>query len=324
MKLRRLMTLGGWMLGAAWALGCGPEVDVAPGLDEPLRAAESTFRPGPLPGADVPTPEEAEGPRVTALEAPGGVGGQGQRRRVVTGRVSAETYAVAMALEEAGRGYWVRPVDAPDPANGGERTFRFEFDLSDDAPVGRQRLRFVALDGAGVAGAQRALRLCITPPIPDNLNACDPRIAPPAFVVELTWEATADLDLRVLAPEGRWASAQHPTTRALAEDETEPPPDVGVFSGDAGADCAESGPRREILTFQEEPAPGAYLVYARLFDACGLDGVPFRATLWTRASSDDGTWSQTAFTTRVGVARRDEATAEAVGTYLFSLDLTRR
>ena len=311
---------------------CGSGVDDDPALYEPLQVVDGTFRPGRLPGVEVADPESAEGPRITALEAPGGVAPLGQRGRAITGRASPEAYAVAMVIDGAGTGYWVRPVDAPDPANKGERSFRFEFDVAESAPVGRQILRFVALDAAGVAGVQRPLRLCVTPPVPDNLNACDPTIAPPAFVVELTWDTVADLDLRVLTPTGRWASAERPRTvdpAAPPEDEAPAMPSgpdatVGVFSGDAGADCRDTGPRRETLVFQEEPAPGAYLVYARLFDACGVDDVPFRATLWTRVSQDDGTWSPTVLQTRFGVQSWRDAGPEGVGTYLFSLDLTGR
>jgi hypothetical protein len=306
--------------------GCGEETPFEPGLTEPIVVHEGTFYPGPLPGAATTTdPETVEGPRVTALEAPGGIGIAGQRSRTVTGRVSAETYAVAVRLDGAGSGYWVRPVDAMDPAAAGERAFRLEFGLAEDAPVGRRVLRFAALDGAGRAGLQRQLRVCVTPSLPDNLNACDPTIKPPAVVVRLAWDVLADVDLVVITPDGRVVSPAHPRTVAPAPTSGEAPdvspPEVGVIDLDAGAGCRSEGPRAEHLVFQERPKPGRYLVYARLVDPCGAPAVQIRGSLHARTSHPDGTWSQERLHTRAGTLPRTLAEAETADTFLFPVDL---
>jgi hypothetical protein len=322
------------MAGLLCLAACGEGVERAPGLDQPIRVPDGTFHRGPLPGAERGgEPESTEGPRVTALEAPGGIGTPGQPGRAITGRTSAEAHAIAFQLDGYGDGYWVRPVDGPDPANNGERQFRIAFDLAEDAPPGKQILRFVALDGNGAAGIQRQLRLCVTSPLPDNLNACDPKLAPPALVVRLEWDALADVDLRVMTPAGRWVSAEHP--RTLAPDSTETDevpadempamaepvdPTVGVIDRDAGQGCRREGPRAEHLVFQEKPAKGRYLVYARLFDGCGASAVRVRGSLHARVSGPDGTWSQDEIYGRAGVLPAETAGEAALGTYLFPLD----
>lgn len=295
-------------------LGCG--VDDPQGLDEPIRLVNGTFKDGALPGvapADIPEGAEVEGPRVTAIEAAGGIGLPGQRGRFITGRTSPETYAIAVRLGDFGTGYWVRPVDAPDPANNGERLFALDLDVGTEAPPGLHPLRLVALDAEGRAGPQREVRICIGARIPDNLSACDPTIPPPALVATLTWDAPVDLDLVVLMPDGRRVSAERP--RTAAPDATEP---VGLIDQNGGAHCLDGG-LQENLVFQELPSGGRLLVYAHLFDACDLPSVRFRASLHVRVSGGDGTWTQQEIFSRGGTLLADQ-TGEP-GTYLFPIEL---
>jgi len=77
-------------------------------------------------------------------------------------------------------------------------------------------LLLAAIDEQGNAGEETRLDTCITRPIPDNLNACDPTIAPPFAVLSLAWDADVDLDLVVVAPDGRVIDPKHPTTARIS------------------------------------------------------------------------------------------------------------
>ena len=190
---------------------------------------------------------------------------------------------------------------------------------------GLHTLRVVAIDGAGAAGPVRDLALCVTPPVPDNLNACDPKSNPPAAVLSLSWDTAVDLDLVVVAPDGRIVDAKHPRTVAP------PPPgpstggdagalaSAGVFDRDSNGGCVIDGVQREDLVFQTRPAPGSYLVYASLFDACGKSSVHFRFSLYeaTAAAADPKLQQLAESITKQGVLLPIEASGGArLGTFV--------
>ena len=130
--------------------------------------------------------------------------------------------------------------------------------LRPDLAPGHHRLLAAAFDESGSSGTQGSVDLCIARVVPDNRNACDPTIAPPAFVASLEWDSEVDLDLEVLTPTGKVVDPRHPTTAEENEDgEVDPEqPGVGIIDIDSNRDCVSDGKRRENLIFQDTPPAG--------------------------------------------------------------------
>lgn len=272
-----------WAAGAALALagGCAGERATL-GLHEPLRVEGASFREGDLPGAP-PDASGAPGPQVTTLESVNNILRPGQGSKRIQGRTTKDASAVGLRLAGLGSGYWVLGVDAPDPTAGGELGWEARCALGEGVPPGLHRLLFAAIDEGGQAGPQRELKVCVVPPYPDNLNACDPKIAPPEAVLALSWDADVDLDLELVTPGGKVVRAKNPTTAPLNDAGVPllPPtaPGVGGLDRDSNGGCVIDGVRREHVVWQGKPQPGTYLAYARLFDACGQGSVRFVLSL---------------------------------------------
>jgi hypothetical protein len=262
------------------------------GLGEPLRLRNAAFKRGDLPGG-APVATGGAPPLVTSFETASTVVHPGQTEKGLLGRASPEAVAVAVRFADVGSGYWVLPVEGPDPQNNGELGWQAVADFGVDVAPGIHALRVVAIDGNGHAGTQRELSVCITPSVPDNLNACDPKLVPPAAVLSLSWDTPVDLDLVVVTPDGRIVDAKHPRTSAppppgpSTGGDAGAPANVGTFDRDSNGGCAIDGQQRENLVFQARPAPGSYLVYASLFDACGRAPVHFRFSLYEPEATAD-------------------------------------
>jgi hypothetical protein len=278
------------MFALAGLAACGG-VDAPLGLNEPIRVPTGAWKSGPLPGVP-PVAGATEPPgsiSVTAVDATNGVFYAGASDRLILGRVSPNAVAIAVRFPDLGTGYWVLPVGLPDPTQGNELTWTMPVDLAADVPLGARKLRFVAIDAGGVAGTQRDLSICVGNPIPDNLNACDPSIPPPAAVISLSWANPADLDLHVVVPGGRVVDARHPSTvppTGARPEETAAP---GILDIDAQPQCRPAGRRRENLVWQKPPLSGTYLLYVNLFDACGEPASTFEVTLNTPEPGTGGT-----------------------------------
>ncbi|HYP88758.1 MAG TPA: hypothetical protein VEQ59_11405 [Polyangiaceae bacterium] len=256
-------------------------------LEEPIRIPDSQFREGALPGSPpltaddinagvTPTPPVVSGiSLVNALIPPR------EPARSISGVASPGSVAIGVRFADLGSGYWLLPTRAADAVNDNALEWRFRAAFGADAPPGKHQLLFAAIDANGHAGNQVGLSLCLLPEIPDNGSSCDPSQAPPALVVSLGWQAAVDLDLRVVTPSGKVVDSKHPTT---AEKGANGKLDVsaagvGVIDYDSFAGCVPDGRRRESLVFQSSPAPGTYLLYANLYDACGQPGASFEASV---------------------------------------------
>lgn len=267
------------------------------GIEEPVRVRNAMFVRGELPGTAPGATSEAL--QVTAIETASGTVTPRQLGRSISGRTTADASAIAVRFaDEAmgtalGGGYWLAPVGGPDPTANGELVWQLTMDFGSDLPVGLRALRFVALDAQGRGGVQRDARVCLLPAVPDNLNACDATIAPPAAVLSLSWDVDADVNLVVVTPEGKVVDGDHPTTalgpnggtvtaEQLASEHT------GRLDRDSNANCEVDGARRESLVFQGSPPAGTYRVYAQLFNACGFASVRARFELFVREELPSG------------------------------------
>jgi hypothetical protein len=279
----------------AISVGCAGGAPSVAGLGEPIVIETAVFKAGPLPGTPPPSPDAGAGagadtdagapagPAVTAVQLPSGLGFAGQAGKSLSGLTSPDAVAVAVKLASAGSGYWLQPVGFPDPTAGGDLTFDMIADFAASVPTGLQALRFVAIDAAGAAGPQTDVALCIDGVIPDNFNACNPKIAPPAAVISLAWDSAADLDLQVVTPAGQVVDPKHPGAPAAGAEGGAAAAPAAVFTTDAGANCSAAGARRESLVWQKPPAPGTYLLRVNLFAACGAAAAHFVLTVATAA-----------------------------------------
>ncbi len=260
------------------------------GVTEPIRV-----RGGALELRAWPASEGAA--EITSLEVASGIVIDGQVARRVAGRTTEDAYAVIVALEGLGNGFWIRPVDAVDPTFDGERSFELDVDFGSGIPPGRHDLLLAAIDGDGRAGPVTRLTLCvIDDAVPDGLNACDPTLRPPAVVITLRWDTPVDLNLVVDTPDGKRVDPRHPTTALVEPGSTVPPdvladPHVGRLNRDSNAGCLLDGRNAESLVFAEAPPEGSYLLHADLFDACHESGVRFAVSVYRRTTRDDGTYA---------------------------------
>jgi hypothetical protein len=119
-------------------------------------------------------------------------------------------------------------------------------------------------------------------------------------VISLVWSNRADLDLHLLAPNGKELSPKKPSTVVVGDAETlelstncalDPPinpPGAGVLDRDSNQNCLFDGFMREDVVFCDDPTPGLYQVRADLYSACGEAATTFRVELW-----EDGVLSST-------------------------------
>lgn len=317
-------------LCAALATGCGDEY--SQGVEQRLRVDGAMYRHDPMPGTPPGvddtsgsdgTRSDDSGPRITAIEVTNAIIAPWQIGRRLAGRTTQNAYAVGIQLaEDALDGYWVSPVGPADPLANDEFTFELVLNAGAIDP-GVTSLRLVALDEHGNGGPQRDVAVCVIPEYPDNLNACDPTLRPPDTVVTLTWNNSADLDLFLIAPDGRLLDARQPLWLASGETPTSADvrsSDVPRHLGDAHAACGGDQRQRETVVFDQSPGAGTWLVYARLSDLCSTSGASAVVEVVRNLQHPDGTWSTistgrlaTSFTSdQIASTRRD-------GTYLVSV-----
>jgi len=264
--MRRVLVLG-------LLLACGDR-PITEGLDEPIAVQGGQFIEGELPGS---TPDGAlAAPRPTAATTEKTSLTQRIAGVPFFGWATLDAVAVGARIENEGDGYWVTPTGPPDPTVPGEpvRTWRFLADFHDSLQPGRHRLLVAAIDDQGRAGSQVATTICVNRLVPDNGNVCDPKKAPPDTVISLTWDRPVDLDLVVVAPDGRILSAKNPS---LGD---RPAP---FLERDSLTGCIDDGRHLENVVFSEKPAAGSYLVYVNLHDACREASVRYTLTRWIRA-----------------------------------------
>jgi hypothetical protein len=280
-------------LGAvlAWSACSGQQVSSSVGLTEPIRVESGQFLPGLLPGSAPPDASVDAGagtnPEVTDINVGNTAIYQGERGLIFSGHATTDAQSVGVRFADLGTGYWVIPVGGPDPSDNSLLTWQFSADFDRGLPPGFHDLLFAAIDANGSSGTQADLEVCVDTPVPDNLNICVPKRAPPAAVLSLQWDTPVNLDLLVETPSG-----------ATVGGTTAPAGDGGATVADSGgpvldhvsnANCVVDDIDQEDLVWQGTPETGTYQVWVDLVRACGQPSVSFTVSLWLAETQPDGT-----------------------------------
>jgi hypothetical protein len=295
----------GARVAAAFALaaaGClvaactGTQVSGATQIDEPLRVESGQFIAGALPGVAPPdaaaaSPDAGVNPQVTDINVGNTAIAQGEQGLVFSGHTTADAQTVAVRFADMGTGYWVVPVGGLDPSDGNLPTWQLTADFGRDLPPGDHDLVFTAISATGASGTQNDLEVCLDTPVPDNLNVCVPRRAPPAAVLSLSWDTPVDLDLVIRTPSGAVVGGGNVTGVASADGGggSSTPASDGVVDRESNRNCVIDNIDRQDIVWQTAPPAGTYEVWVDLFNACHQASVTFNVALWLAETGDGGT-----------------------------------
>jgi hypothetical protein len=278
---------------APLACSGGEPASSSASVEEPIRVEGAQFIAGALPGLPEPPASADAGaavvPTVTDVQVQTNAIAPGLQGLDFGGHASPSAQTVAVRFADLGTGYWVVPVGVPDPSANNALTWQFTADFGHDIPPGPHALFFAAVDATGASGSQSSIPFCVDTPVPDNLNACSPKIAPPAAVLSLTWNTAVDLDLIVQTPSGATVGGKVVTTAPPGSSvKAASGGSNGVLDHDSNRNCVIDGIQREDVVWQTTPPAGLYEVWVDLFRACGQPAVSFTVSLWLPESVGDG------------------------------------
>jgi hypothetical protein len=261
----------------------GQQASVDTGITEPVRVESAQFVAGALPGSpQTGAPDGGVDPQVVDVNVANTAIEQGELGLVFSGHTTLAAQTVGVRFADMGSGYWIVPVSAPDPSDDGLLTWQASADFGRNLPPGVHDLVFAAIAANGSSGTQSDLPVCIDLPVPDNLNVCDPKRAPPVAVLSLSWDAPVDLDLVVQTPTGAILGGESATRSDAGTSD-------GTIDRDSNRDCVIDDVDREDAVWQTTPPKGTYQVWVDLFSACGRPAVSFTVTLWLAERQSDGT-----------------------------------
>lgn len=238
------------------ALGCEDGARFTSGLGEPIRVANAQFIEGEIPA-------DQGGPKILTIDSQNNAVVQGEVGKKLAGDAEGSTAAVALRLHGLGTGFWTLPAGAPDPQSPGALGWDATIDFSRSMPVGMRDLDIVAVGGDGKYGPPNPLPLTVLSLTPSG-----------AAVITLRWDADADLDLHVIAPNGKEAYPKQMST-ALDAGADPPEPGSGVLDRDSNGGCTIDGYRQEDLVFADAPAPGTYVIRVDMWSACSAPATTF-------------------------------------------------
>ena len=289
-----MIRAGVFTVACASIASCGGQpASGAANVEEPFRVEGAQFVEGALPGLPEPAATVDAGPpavpTVPDVQVQANAIAPGMQGLDFGGHASPSAQTVEVRFADVGTGYWVVPVGAPDPSANNFLTWQFTADFGHDIPPGPHALLFAAVDAAGHSGTQSSLPFCVDTPVPDNFNACSPKIAPPAAVLSLTWNTGADLDLIVQTPSGVTVGGKVVTTAPPGSSvKAASGGSNGVLDHDSNRGCAIDGIQREDIVWQGAPPAGLYEVWVDLFNACGRSAASFSVALWLPEPLADG------------------------------------
>ena len=223
-------------------------------------------------------PADASGPPLKAV-AVSPIVHPGSVSRTCSGVMDAAATAVALAIE-GDSGYWIVPAGLPDVTAPGFPTFAADLAFSARLPSGTRMFLARAVDGTGRFGASFARPLDVT-------------LAPRPvgrFVISLTWDDEADLDLHVVDPRGveiwkRNINSYEPPPPGASPEPPNTPHPGGILDFDSNAECVLDGRRAENIVYADKPPSGHYVVRVDTFSLCKATGARWRVEAFLDGAS---------------------------------------
>lgn len=251
--MRALLVAVALALAAVASTSCTDSIEVDSGLDADLQVDRGQFYREPLPA-------ENGGPAVKAFNVPPRItpGTLGN----CNGTLEPSATGVAIALE-GDRGYWVIPAGIPDVTTPGAPTFTADVSYSAKLTEGTRNIQVRAVDEQGRFG----------PAAVKPLKIAKTKKPSGPFVISLTWDTDADLDLHVVDPTG--AEIWKRDISSYVEPPVGSPPlpagqkkPGGKLDFDSNASCVRDGRRAENVVYELPPPKGHYLVRVDTFSLC--------------------------------------------------------
>lgn len=259
---RAVSSRAAWVLVALALLSCDDRTQPDLATDAQLRVDGGQFFRGDMPGDESGPPVRTVA--VSPIVHPGSVS------RTCSGVMDPAATAVALALE-GDSGYWIVPAGLPDVTAPGFPTFATSIAFSSRLPVGTRMFLARAVDREGRFGASFVRPLDVTP-VPRPVGR---------FVISLTWDDEADLDLHVVDPRGveiwkRNINSYEPPPPGASPEPPNTPHPGGVLDFDSNAACVQDGRRAENVVYADKPPSGHYVVRVDTFSLCKAAGARWR------------------------------------------------
>lgn len=234
------------------------------GLDARLRVPDATYVPGPPPAST-----STASPRVSSLDTPRSAVEPGEPTLILAATFPTDANGVSV-FHPSDPGHWRLPVGPRDAFSLELLTLEVRAELSGDTPLGPFDVELRATDRAGVTGPARSL----------TLDVVEAPVEVDPLVITLRWEGSADLDLRVVLPDGTELGPRNPSAFVRGA-----MGDAGTFRDaarlevDAQAGCARASRPRERARWPTAPPLGRYVVRVDTFSLCGDAAAPWRVTI---------------------------------------------
>jgi hypothetical protein len=243
-------------------VSCDDSTKPDAGTDAALRVKGGQFFRGDMPA-------EQSGPPVKSLALspivqPGAAG------RTCSGVLDPAATAVALSVE-GDSGYWIVPAGIPDVTAAGFPTFATSIAFSSALAPGQRTFLARAVDGAGHFGPALAKLLAVAPvPRPTG-----------RFVIALSWDTQADLDLHVVDPNGveiwkRNINSYEPPPPGASPEPPNTPHPGGILDFDSNAQCVPDGRHAENVVYADKPPSGHYVARVDTYALCGANGAQWR------------------------------------------------
>jgi hypothetical protein len=266
-------------------LSCDDRTQPDAATDAQLQVKGGQFFRGALPADESGPPVKAVA--LSPIVHPGSVA------RTCSGVMAPSAVAVALAID-GDSGYWIVPAGLPDVTAPGFPTFATDIAFSAKLPVGTRTFFARAVDAAGHFGASFTRPLDVT------------HVPRPAgrFVVSLSWDDEADLDLHVVDPRGveiwkRNINSYEPPPPGASPEPPNTPHPGGILDFDSNASCVPDGRRAENVVYADKPPSGHYLVRVDTASLCKATGARWRVEgLLDGASIGAAEGSSTEYDTR--------------------------
>jgi hypothetical protein len=227
-----------------------------PGAGARMRIAKAQFVRGAMPAGGAP------GPEVAAIVLPNNQIHAGFVNDPIGGALGPTATSAAIGLD-GDEGYWIVPAGAPSVASPDDPSFDGVASFAADLAPGTYTLVVHGVDAQGAFGPARTQELTAK---------AGETVAPVggAFVVTLTWDAEADLDLHVVDPLGNEISHRSPSSQPLfpSGDEPDAGASYGYLDFDSNANCVIDGRRQEDVLWPNPPPPGHYVIRVDTTSLC--------------------------------------------------------